>query len=149
ASFLHIEPVLSALIGFLCLVLSMFWLNGCAVGPDYRRPPLEVPATFRGEQSGVSSNAFAELPWWDFFKDPALKDLIAISLTNNYDARIAVARIEQAQAIVAQNRALFFPQLTYGGLVGRSKNATSAGPVPNGGQVNNIYEVQGNVSWEI
>src|SRR4051812_16412885 len=109
-----------------CCLLGL--LAGCAAGPNYKRPALDVPSHFRGDVGLVSSNTLAELPWWDFFQDPHLKQLIGLALTNNYDVRIAVARVEQARAVVAQNRALFFPQLNYAAQVGRSRNATPTGP---------------------
>lgn len=122
---------------------------GCAVGPNYHRPDLDVPNSFRAAPTLVSSNTLAELTWWDVFKDSDLKTLIGTALTNNYDARIAVARVEQARALLAQNRALFFPQLGYAGQVSRSKNATIAGPVANGGRAADVFAVDANAAWEV
>src|SRR5436190_1612309 len=86
---------------------------GCAVGPKYKAPEVEVPGEFRGAPNLPGSNTLAELPWWEFFKDERLKELIGTALTNNYDLRIALSRAEQAGFVAAQNRSLFFPQLGY------------------------------------
>ncbi|MDB6019160.1 MAG: efflux system, outer rane lipoprotein NodT family [Pedosphaera sp.] len=107
-------------------------LGGCAVGPNYRRPPVIEPVAFRGE-TRVATNSLAELPWWQVFHDDALQNLIRVALTNNYDVRIAVTRVEQARAIAAETRAQLFPQLNYTGLVGNTKNIGSSGtPLVNG-----------------
>src|SRR5579863_6198318 len=45
---------------------------GCAVGPNYKRPALEVPRTFRGEITS-GTNSLADLPWWKLFEDVRLQ----------------------------------------------------------------------------
>ncbi len=129
--------------------LSVLGLWGCAVGPNYKRPALDVPQQFRGPAPLVSTNSMAELPWWDIFKDEDLRDVIREALTNNYDVRIAVARVEQARAIAAQNRAAFFPQLNYAGAASRGKNALGSSQFYNGGQTLDLFEVSASASWEV
>jgi len=131
------------------LLLVILLISSCAVGPNYQRPSLDVPSQFRGDSGLVSSNMLAELPWWDFFQDPHLKQLIGVALTNNYDVRIAVARVEQARAVLAQNRALLFPQLNYFGQVGRAKNASSVGPVFTGAKPADVFAADVNAAWEV
>ena len=63
-------------------------LGGCALGPDYTRPAVVKPPTFRG-QATAEATSFADAPWWDVFHDPALQALIAEALRNNYDVGIA------------------------------------------------------------
>ena len=73
----------------LCVILSLVLLSdGCAVGPNYHRPAVNTPESFRG-QINTSTNSFGNLPWWRVFKDEALQSLIRTALTNNYDLRIA------------------------------------------------------------
>ena len=96
-------------VGFWTLGFGLLTLvGGCAVGPNYKRPPINAPATFRGE-TDVATNSFADLPWWQVFHDDTLQSLIRTALTNNYDLRIAVTRVEQARALAAQARAQFLP----------------------------------------
>jgi multidrug efflux system outer membrane protein len=52
-------------VGFISLVL----LAGCAIGPNYKRPAVDAPNDFRFATS-PSTNSFADLPWWEVFKDP-------------------------------------------------------------------------------
>ena len=94
------------------VMFGAIFLGGCAIGPNYKRPCVNVPAQFRG-QTNKSPASFADLPWWKVFKDPVLQGLIAESLCHNDDLRIAVTRIEQARAQRNEARSLFFPQIGY------------------------------------
>src|SRR5271170_1449361 len=76
---------------FICaavICLALLLLAGCAVGPNYKRPPVGAPDAFRGE-TPAGINSFADLPWWGVFRDEKLQELIRVALTNNYDLRIA------------------------------------------------------------
>src|SRR5436305_11854083 len=108
--------------GWLAAGLALF--AGCAVGPNFKRPPADAPETFRGVSIPAATNSLGDLPWWNVFQDDALRQLIRIAITNNYDLRMAIARVEQSQAILEQNRGLFFPQLDYAGSISRGKNAS-------------------------
>src|SRR4051794_6863300 len=74
---------------------------GCTVGPDYKRPPVVAPGTFRGAESaaaGTPTTSFAVERWVDVFQDDSLRELIKTALTQSYDVRIAATRILQAEA---------------------------------------------------
>ena len=120
---------------------------GCAVGPNYHRPDLHVPGAF-ADATNNAAPSFAELPWWRLFRDPALQELITEALTNNYDLRIAWTRMEQARALAAQNRAAFFPQLTYQGIAERGKNSANGIPTATGKTVD-LFALEGSASWEL
>src|SRR5579862_1424938 len=121
-----------ARLGALAFSWLILFLAGCAVGPGYQRPRLSPPAAFRSEGS-VSTNSFADLPWWQIFHDETLQSLIRTALSNNYDARIAITRIEQAQAILGETRGQFFPQVNYAALAGKGKNVAAGNtPSPTG-----------------
>src|SRR6185369_3304387 len=103
------------LIPFAGILLVGLIQTGCSVGPNYKRPALDVPNAFRGPVLPASTNSLADLPWWEVFKDETLQNLIRTAFTNNYDLRIAIARVEQSRAILEQNRGLFLPQADYAG----------------------------------
>jgi multidrug efflux system outer membrane protein len=96
----------------------MLLTSGCAVGPNYKRPLVDVPATYRGatsqarEQSAVES--LGDQKWWEVFRDRQLQDLIHSALQQNYDVRIAAARILEAQAQVGITRADGLPAISAG-----------------------------------
>jgi multidrug efflux system outer membrane protein len=85
--------------------------NGCAVGPPYQRPELNLPTTyFRAAPD--TSVSIADLAWWQVFDDAALVALIREALSDNLDLRIAATQILQAQAQVAAARSPIFPQIS-------------------------------------
>jgi multidrug efflux system outer membrane protein len=128
-----------------CLVL---FLAGCAVGPGYRRPSVSAPPAFRND-SVISTNSFADLPWWQVFHDETLQGLIRIALTNNYDLRIAITRIEQARAITRETRGRFFPQVDYAAIAGKGKNVGAANTPSPTGITGGAFAADINASWEI
>jgi len=136
---------ISLVITFGCLAL----LTGCATGPDYKRPTVDAPASFRSAPAAAATNSFADLPWWDVYKDETLKTLIHAALTNNYDVRIAASRVEQARAISAQARAQFLPSVGYGGGVSSGRNEFLGTPNPNGGDTGDAALATLSAAWEI
>jgi multidrug efflux system outer membrane protein len=136
------------------LKLSLGWmailaLAGCAVGPNYKRPAVNAPAGFRDATDQVSTNSLADAPWWGVFKDPVLQDLIHVALTNNYDLRITLTRLDQARAIQAQARSQLMPQVGYVGEANRGKNEYLGLPVPNGGRTDNSFLAGLGAVWEL
>ena len=100
------------------IAVTFLLLTGCTVGPKYKRPPVTVPDSYRGltpEAAGTQTNAsLGEEKWWTVFQDPQLQSLIREALAQNYDVRIAAARVLQAQAALGITRADQFPTITGG-----------------------------------
>lgn len=93
-------------------------LAGCAVGPDYRRPEVGVPAAHRGaggEPAGGAPGELGGLPWWELFEDPVLEGYLREALDNNWDARIAAARVLEAEATLRVVRSGWYPTVAAGG----------------------------------
>jgi multidrug efflux system outer membrane protein len=92
--------------------------SGCTVGPNYKKPVANVPGTYRGlppDESGTSGPAsLGDQKWWDVFQDEQLRSLIRTALQQNYDVRIAGARILEAQAQLGITRADQFPTVSAG-----------------------------------
>ncbi len=86
-------------------------LAACSVGPNYRRPALDEPASFRFDAGGSS---LGELDWRSVYQDPALRRLIEEALAVNLDLKEAAARVLRAQADLAIARAAFFPAIGAG-----------------------------------
>ena len=86
-------------------------LSGCTVGPDYLRPKILIPDTHRGSLEPARAESLADLPWWELFRDPALQELTREALNNNYDLRIAAARVEEARAQIGIARSFLYPQI--------------------------------------
>lgn len=123
-------------------------MAGCALGPNYKRPEIDTPSKYRFATS-PGTNSFGDLSWWEVFKDPALQSLIHTALTNNYDIKRAAARVEQARQQVTVARSPLFPQIGYGGDVGRGKNALLNAPAALNGTTESSAQVNINAVWEI
>jgi len=99
-------------------VLCSVFLGACMVGPKYHRPVVQTPNTFRdladNPQIKAQSASYADLPWWQVFKDPKLQELIRTALQQNYDLEIATERINAARAQLAVARSSLFPQIGAG-----------------------------------
>ena len=119
---------------FLTFFALIILLSGCAVGPNYKRPVVNVPTDFRSQEGAAQQASFADLPWWEVFKDETLKGLIQTALTNNYDLRIAVTRVEQSRQLAAQARSQFFPFVNYASSVSGGRNELGGNVIPNGGR---------------
>lgn len=95
--------------------LTVVSLAGCMVGPNYQKPDVKNPATFRtlapDVQAQNQTSSYADLPWWEAFHDPKLQDLIRTALKQNYDLQIAAERINSARAQLAVTRSSLFPQV--------------------------------------
>jgi len=92
-------------------------LAGCTVGPKYQRPQVAVPDIYRGlpaDADKASTASLGDEKWWTLFQDEQLQALIRIALAENYDVRIAAARVLQAQAVLGITRADQFPTVTGG-----------------------------------
>jgi outer membrane protein, multidrug efflux system len=129
----------------LLIVFSIFLaMAGCKVGPKYVRPTLKMDSLFRFAQSG-DSNSFANIEWIKLFKDSVLQRLVLTGLKNNYDARIAFARIEQATAAFKVARGQQWPQ--FSAEVGGGWQQAS----PSGGTPIEFATLKAtaNISWEI
>ncbi|HEY7006535.1 MAG TPA: efflux transporter outer membrane subunit [Sphingomicrobium sp.] len=96
-------------------------LSSCVMGPDYQRPQVTQPNDFRFQINQTDATSFADLAWWDVFRDPALQSLIGNALANNYDLQVATARIEQARELIGVARSQALPQLNYDGHGGIAK----------------------------
>src|SRR5512147_2429818 len=92
-------------------VTSFLLLEACVVGPNYRRPEIQPPGTFRAliQLPSTEAASLADLPWWQVFKDEKLQGLIRAALSGNYDLQDALARVEAARAGVGITRSNQFP----------------------------------------
>ena len=90
-------------------------LSGCMVGPDYLKPPLATPGEFRASPTPApDATSIADLKWFEVFSDEQLQELIRTALVQNYDLRVAVARIDAARANLGITRSYQYPNLGAG-----------------------------------
>jgi outer membrane protein, multidrug efflux system len=93
-------------------------LAGCTVGPNYRRPKINLPAVYRGQAGNPAGQtpaaSLGNERWWQVYHDPVLIKLIHTALAQNYDVRIAATRVLEAQAALGITRSHQFPVVTAG-----------------------------------
>ena len=137
-------------------------LGGCAIGPDYQRPDLAVPAEFKeaeGWRRAEPRDVFQRGAWWELYGDQTLNDLQMHLERSNQTLAQSVAQFRQAEALVRGARAAFFPSIT--GNVGKTRSGQGGGDstvlLPGGstvssggsGAISTSYSTNLSVSWEV
>ena len=126
-------------IHYFILAILIIGVNSCMVGPNFQKPNVETPASYRFAHG--SSDTLNTLNWKTFFADTTLQKLIDSALVNNFDARIAASRILQSKYYLGYTKADQYPSLSYNGDI--TGNFTSENdPVFSG-----LIAV--NLNWEI
>lgn len=125
------------------------WVAGCMLGPNYQRPSIDTPASWRFEEKEVRD--FANTAWWEQFNDPVLNELVTTALQENKDLRIATARIEEFFGRYFSTRGNQFPLAGGSASASRQRWTEQNSIQPIDGQDNpfNFYEAFLGASWEL
>ena len=135
------------------LALTLLTLAGCAVGPKYHQPVAPVPAKFKEggtPESGTPDIAYSD--WWRVFNDPELARLETEADAANQDIKLAVARVDQAEAGAKYARSFLFPTISLGAGASRTREAQNR---PNNGNTNglaatfNDFQLPAFLSYEV
>jgi len=95
-----------------CAAAAVLLLPGCALGPNYERPKTTPVATgWRDTAQTLRDSSFANVPWWGVFGDTTLQALIRRALKENQDVHLALARVNEARALLGIQRLEYFPQI--------------------------------------
>ena len=125
-------------------------LTGCVVGPNYKKPSVNVPGAYRvltSEQAATPAPAsLGDQNWAEVFQDQQLQQLIRTALQQNYDVRIAATRVLEAQAQVGIARANQFPTVDAGGSGNNLRNPAT-GPIPSYGLT--YGRVTATAAWDL
>jgi multidrug efflux system outer membrane protein len=132
------------------LLLSVgLLLSGCMVGPDHVRPDVPLPARFAATQADQPAAAIAR-GWWKLFEDETLNALVDRALAENSDVQRAVARIEQADALLREVGAALFPDVGLDAAASRSRISGVGSPIPAGAPLyRNNFQTAISTSFEI
>ena len=79
------------------VLLTSTLLSGCAVGPTYHRPVVQLPSHWR-ESDPASQPMWPSKDWWEGFGSPQLDAYIAQADSQNFDIAAAIARVKEADA---------------------------------------------------
>jgi multidrug efflux system outer membrane protein len=131
-------------VSFISLILS-----GCMVGPDYQRPTVETPATWRVEEK--TAQDLANTAWWRQLDDPVLDELIATAIRENKDLLIATARVDQFAAQYGVVRSYLYPQVGAYAQFGQQQVTEKSGnDLPAGyNTITGNQQLVLNASWEL
>lgn len=135
-------------------VASTLFLAGCAVGPKYQRPPVEVPPAYKeaGNWKTAQPNELSlRGNWWEIFQDPQLNALEQQVNISNQNIKAAQAQYTQARALVRYNRADYFPTVVAGASATRSRVSSNNAPLRavSNGTTNNDFQIPVALSYEV
>jgi multidrug efflux system outer membrane protein len=124
-------------------------LAACTVGPDYRRPEVSVPPSWRIDTAQAVE--IANPRWWEQFGDPALNQLIDEALLGNRDLVIAAARVDQFIGALTTTRSQFYPQLGYSADASRSRSSrVGSPPIPSPADpYTTLYQGALSAQWQV
>ncbi|WP_206997085.1 efflux transporter outer membrane subunit [Trinickia mobilis] len=139
----------TALARVIAPILLLAGLSGCLLGPDYVRPKVDVPPSYRFEYKDAAD--VANTLWWEQFQDPVLNELIETALANNLDVKAATARIDEFLGQFVSTRSALFPQISAGFDASRQRASKSAAvPLPAGvSPVFNQFQPSLSAAWDI
>ncbi|MDP9902084.1 efflux transporter outer membrane subunit [Variovorax ginsengisoli] len=135
---------------FLALSALALLLGGCAAGPDYARPPLQLPDRYGATSAPAAGAEGADLPaqWWTAFHSEALNTLVAQSLAANPTLEAADAALRGARELVAAEQAGFWPSVSLNYTPTRQRVAdTVSSPVASNANLYTLHTAQLNVSY--
>lgn len=134
------------------IFLLLLFIGGCAVGPDYERPKLNIPKDIVSDDSLKTTDSLslvtADTAWWSLFRDNKMTELINTAIKENTDILVASARVEQYMALYGVSKADMYPQIngkattTYGQF-----SSVNTGTTKN--DARGIFNVAVSADWEI
>jgi NodT family efflux transporter outer membrane factor (OMF) lipoprotein len=139
----------------LALLLPAIPFFGCAVGPDYAKPDVQVPDAWSeaiSAQAALGPDASLQT-WWTVFDDPVLTELIERARTSNLDLEVAMSRVRAARLQLGIARGGFLPVINAGAGASRtqiSDNGHLMQVAPPGGfEPQSIFNIGIDAAWEI
>jgi outer membrane protein, multidrug efflux system len=115
------------------LLIAALINAGCAIGPAYQRPVVDLPAAYPEEMDAGAGRAAIQAQWWKLFNNPRLDELVAATLARNVDIRLAVAQVEEAEGVVREAGAAILPEIDLAGNSNRTASSNAVAiPTPAG-----------------
>lgn len=127
----------------LCCALPIF--SGCSVGPNYKKPEISMPVTYKEAAQGWKvaqpQDQQSRGAWWEIYQDPILNNLQQQVVVSNQNVAQYVAKYEQAAALVSQAKAERAPTVSATGSGTRSAQSQA--------KPSNSYSAEASLSWEL
>jgi NodT family efflux transporter outer membrane factor (OMF) lipoprotein len=144
---------------FLSATTIAMLLAGCAAGPDYVRPEVATPASYKNAvpldtpaqkdwKLARPADAEPRTPWWEVYGDAQLNALEARVVSANQTVAAAAARFRGARAAVAQARSAYFPTITANAAFNQSRASANVRYKSSAGVTVPDYLIEAQISWE-
>jgi outer membrane protein, multidrug efflux system len=122
----YLGSILSPGSWVLALVFPLLLVSSCIFRPDYTRPYVNVPESWRLPTEEACS--YANIRWWDQLGDPVLDTLILEALQYNNDLQVAIASVDQYYGIFRTVYSQLFPQINGSGVALRQQLSRQLSP---------------------
>src|SRR5208282_501288 len=140
------------------LLCCALLLQGCVVGPKYKRPPMQAPAAYKevtpddlkkmdGWKVAQPQDSALHGKWWETLGDPQLNTLEEQVNISNQNVAAAFANFMAARALVREARAQYFPTLTGSASITRQRTSVAAANGQTTGTVFNEFSLPFDASW--
>ncbi len=152
ALFVLVDRVTHSWRRLLTAVAALVATTGCVVGPNYQRPVVSTPGTFRSADASTapaSETSLGDQAWSDVFQDDQLQALIRTALRQNYDVRIAATRVLEAQAQLGIVHADQLPRVDAGAGAARERVAATTVPFAISDYQTSVLQVGPTARWEL
>lgn len=135
----------------LVFLLSAGLLAACAVKPDYKRPEMDLPASWPAKPDEARSTAMAPGErWWSVYADPVLDKLEEEALAHNADVQVAAARVLEMRGLLGLSEADQYPVVNANARGSRTESSLAASPrPPNSPRIQNLSRVTLDASYEL
>jgi NodT family efflux transporter outer membrane factor (OMF) lipoprotein len=144
-------------------IATLLAVGGCAIGPNYHRPALQVPGQYReseGWKPLAPKDDIDRGAWWSVYADPELDQLERKVNVSNQNVKAFEAQYDQAQALVREVRSELFPSIGVAGTATRSRASLASATAANGGSTGgagaatfsaptNQFQVSGTANWTL
>jgi len=136
--------------GFVSLMAAAVVAACTTVGPDYQRPAMAVPKEYPVAAGAGEAAPVAE-EWWKLYSDATLDDLVAAARTSNADMRLAIARVREAEGLMREANAAYYPEVTGSATASRTgvSNVVIPPPQPGIPVSRNQYQISASTSFEL
>jgi len=127
------------------VLATAIMLTGCNAGPNYQRPRMQISANFSTwpstrpytppTQTVVSTHTAPLIDlahWWQSLHDPELDSLLDRAVAGNLDMQVAIDRLQQSRALLAEFTGQSLPDLALSGVGGGGTSSN----ISRGGLVN-------------
>ena len=131
------------------IAVSALFLAGCAVGPDYQRPELDLPEDWPEHVLLSEDEQQAWQDWWTRYQDPQLDALVELALDHNLDVRLQVQRIQESRARLGLVDANRLPTLDAQAEAARERQPAAAAPASGAGGTGNLFSITGALGYEL